>query len=258
MTTILRLYVSNGDKLHLETHLIALLAWYPLKAEATSRVEPLLRSPVGLLVGLGLAWVGGWASSLLGSASTVAEVVIVAVSCSVSNMEKVDPGAKRSMSSRVIGSRKADIMDMSFKLKPESILQAALGAVDDVNETSDSFNWVRLYTLDLSRASSKSFLATMEGLVIVMDCLFCDADEMEEEEESTLLTLRKDSLLEIMDDASSKNLTERLSDKRLPSRRCKRCASASFCCKTSSTLERSVVWLVRASNSDLLHGNSSQ
>lgn len=55
-------------------------------------------------------------------------------------MEKVDPGAKRLMSSKVIGSRKADIIDMSFRLKPESILQAALGAVDDVNETSDSFN----------------------------------------------------------------------------------------------------------------------
>ena len=70
MTTILRLYVSNGDKLHLETHLIALLAWYPLKAEATSRVEPLLRSPFGLLVGLGLAWVGVGASSLPGDGST--------------------------------------------------------------------------------------------------------------------------------------------------------------------------------------------
>lgn len=89
---------------------------------------------------------------------------------------------------------------------------------------------------------------------MVMDCLFCDVDEMEEEEESTLLTLRKESLLEIVDDASSKNLAERPSDKRLPSSRCKRCASASFCCKTSSTLERSVVWLVRASRSDLLYG----
>lgn len=193
-------------------------------------------------------------SSLLGGSSIVVGLVIV-VNCSVSNIEKVDPGARRSMSSSVIGSRKADTMDMSLRLKPESMLQASLGAVDDVKEMSDSFNWVRLYTLDLSRASSKSLLATIEGLEMVMECLFWDKDE---EEESALLTLRKDSRREIIDDASSKNLTDRLSDKRFPSRRCNRCARASFCCNTSSTLERSVLWLVRASNSDLLDRNSSQ
>jgi hypothetical protein len=72
----------------------------------------------------------------------------------VRRVENVDPGANESISSRFSGSRNAETTETSFKLRPDSILQALVGAVEVVNDMSSS-DIARVYTLDFARATSK-------------------------------------------------------------------------------------------------------
>lgn len=48
------------------------------------------------------------------------------------------------------------MFDMSFKLRPESILHAAIRIAELVKEISKSFEWTRAYTRVCSRVISKS------------------------------------------------------------------------------------------------------
>lgn len=52
--------------------------------------------------------------------------------CSMNMAEKVDPGATKCTSLRVMGRRKAETTEMSFRLRPESMLHAFVCAVDVV------------------------------------------------------------------------------------------------------------------------------
>lgn len=52
--------------------------------------------------------------------------------CSMNIVENVEPGATRCTSFRVMGRRKAEMTEMSFRLRPESMLHAFVGAVDVV------------------------------------------------------------------------------------------------------------------------------
>jgi hypothetical protein len=111
------------------------------------------------------------------------------------------------MSSSVIGSRKTAIIEMSFKLMPESMLQAFVRTVELVNDASDSLlESTRVYTRDSSRTTSKSYRLAED----VFDCVSCVwlVEELDPDEPSNVCVLAIGTLLDSMVDPLSKNLTD--------------------------------------------------
>ena len=99
------------------------------------------------------------------------------------------------------------MIEISFKLMSESMLQAFVRTVELVNDASGSLlGSTRVYTRDSSSTTSKSYLFTED----VFDCVSCVwlVEKLDPDEPSNVCALAMDTLLDSTVDPLSKNLTD--------------------------------------------------